>query len=69
MCVVPFDDVTLVVMFFFVKTEVTIFVPVTGSGLVLGFSVQEVPVDFTVVACNVDALPTGGAEELSVRGV
>lgn len=63
-------DVVTVVMFFFVITEVTIFLPVTVSGRrVLGFSVQELPVDFTVLECNVVALPTGGAEELPVRGV
>ncbi len=37
---------------------------VAASGVVLKLSV-----DFTVLACNVDALPTDGAEELPVRGV
>ncbi len=64
MCVLPFGVVTVWMMFFCVITVVASSLLVAGSGVVLKLSV-----DFTVHACNVDALPTGGAEELPVRGV
>lgn len=66
MCDLPFCAVTGGKVFFVITLE-TLSLLVAGSGVVLKLSVEESG-DFTVLACNVDALPTGGAEELPVRG-
>lgn len=68
MCVLPFVAVTVVMFFCVISVVILSLLLVAGSGVVLKLSV-EVSIDFTVLACNVDALPTGGAEELPVRGV
>ncbi len=64
MCGLPFGVVTVWMMFVCVITVMAPSLLVAASGVVLKLSV-----DFTVLACNVDALPTDGAEELPVRGV
>jgi len=63
-CGLPFGVVTVWMMFVCVITVVAPSLLVAASGVVLKLSV-----DFIVLAWNVDALPTDGAEELLVRGV
>lgn len=52
-----------------VTTNVTSLLPVVETAVVLRLKLKEVLLGFTKSGCNVDAVPAGNAEELSLRRI